>query len=188
MEFCIECENESVVFGETVIKVGEKEFSLKADHCVKCGSVYLSPENQQEIDKWGNELPTTVAEFQPYFAQSLIELSEQYSKQFGLKWAEFVKVCAAFYLAEMTKEKGFKEYRSEILGEAQQIFKDAKKKTSVPVRYRLFKQLQLFSEAWDIRESNVLEEAVLFCATLLKSHHAHEAELHEFFEKRALAS
>lgn len=188
MEFCIECEKEAVKFGETNIKIGEKEFSLKADHCTNCGSIQLSPENQKEIDKWGNELTTTVAEFQPYFSKDLLILLDEYSRHFGLKRAEFVKACTTFYLSEMTKEKEFKSYRSEILAEASHVFTDSKTKIAVPVRYRLFKQLQLFAEAWNLHESNVLEEAVLFCATLIKSHHNGEVELQEFVEKYATAS
>jgi hypothetical protein len=191
MEFCVVCEKEAVVFGKTTIKVGDKEFTLEAEHCTNCDSVGLSPHNQEQIDKWGNELPTTVAEFQPYFPKKLIAASEHYAKHFGLKWSEFVKVCTAFYLAEMTKEKRFKQIRSDVLCEGEKLFSSSKEKSHVPVRYRLFKQLQLFAEVWNIRETNVLEEALLFCATLLESHRSHEAEkaeLQEFVEKHAMAS
>lgn len=191
MEFCVQCENESVVFGPTTIKVGEKEFTLEAEHCPSCESVGLTPDHLRQIDEWGNALPTSVAEFQPYLPKKLIAASEEYATHFGLKWAEFVKICTTFYLVEMTKEKGFKQLRSEILAEGAEVFNDAKKKTYVPVRYRLFKQLQLFAEVWELHESNVIEEALLFSVTVLepgKSHEAEKAEFQEFLEKVSMAS
>lgn len=191
MEFCVQCEEQTMVFGPILIKVGDKEFTLEAEHCSNCDAVELSPENLRRIDDWGNALSTNVAEFQPYLPGKLIAVSEGCAKHFGLKWAEFLKVCTTFYLVEMTKEKEFKRLRSGVLAEGAAIFNDAKKKTYVPVRYRLFKQLQLFAEVWSLHESNVIEEALLFCVTVLESEKTHEverAEFQEFLEKFSMAS
>ncbi len=196
MELCVECENEFIVFGETTIQIGKKEFSLKAKHCTKCDNVQLSPKNIEEINVWGNALTTTVAEFQPYFSDKLVETSEFYANTFGLKWAEFIKICTAFYLFEMTKDKGFKKARTTLLSDSQNLFAGNKAKKSVPVRYRLFKQIQLFAEAWDIHEPNVIEEAILCCATLLESNKTHgtiravekRAQLEQFVSNYAAAA
>ena len=191
MEFCVTCEKDAVVFGSTTIKIGDKDYTLEADHCTNCDSVELSPENLQQIDDWGNSLPTNVAEFQPYLPNKLISASEEHAKHFGLKWAEFVKICTTFYLTEMTKEKEFKDLRKQILEEGAGLFGDSKKKTHVPVRYRLFKETQLFAEAWKLYEANVLEEAILFCITVLESNKLHQEEkleFQEFLEKFSMAS
>lgn len=191
MEFCINCEKNTVVFGKTSIRVGNKEFTLEAEHCTNCDSVNLSPENQKQIDEWGNTLPTAIAEFQPYLPTKLVVASKEHSKMFGLKWSEFIKVCTTFYLSEMTKEKGFKQLRTEVLSEGIKSFGEIKEKHSIPVRYRLFKQLQLFAEVWNLHESNVLEEALLFCVTVLESERTHKterAEFQEFLEKISMAS
>ncbi|MCM2281068.1 MAG: hypothetical protein NDI61_04395 [Bdellovibrionaceae bacterium] len=180
-----------MVFGPATIKVGDKEFTLETEYCQGCDSVGLTPDNFRQIDEWGNALPTNVAEFQPYLPTKIIAASERYAKQFGLKWAEFVKACTTFYLVEMTKEKEFKILRSEVLAEGTDIFNSAKQKVYVPVRYRLFKQLQLFAEVWELHETNVIEEALLFCVTVLESgmsHEAEKAEFQEFLEKFSMAS
>lgn len=191
MKFCVHCEKDTLIFGDTEIKVGDKTFNLKTNHCSNCDSVELSPANLRQIDEWGNTLSTNVAEFQPYLPSKLIATSEGYAKNFGLKWAEFIKICTTFYLMEMTKEKEFKKLRSQILKEGSSLFSDAKKKTSVPVRYRLFKQIELFAEVWNVYEANVLEEAILFCVTVLesnKSHREERADFQEFLEKFSMAS
>lgn len=197
MKFCVECEKESVVFGKTTIKIGEKDFPLETEYCTKCDAVHLSPKDQEKIDIWGSELTTAVKESQPYLPEQALILSDVYAKAFGLKWTEFVKVCTTFYIFEMTKDKKFKEARESLLAEAQQIFvtnsKASKIKKSIPVRYRLFKQMQLFAEVWDIHEANVIEEAVLCCTALLESHKAQgiaekKALLQSYVERFATAS
>jgi hypothetical protein len=182
MEFCSHCEKESMVFGKTTIKVGEKEFSLEAEHCKSCDAVNLSSANRKQIDAWGNELTTTVAEIQPYLPKKLIAASKEHATTFGLKWVEFAKICTTFYLSEMTKEKEFAKLRAEILNEGSKLFGDVKEKQCISIRYRLFKQLQLFAEVWEIKESNALEEALLFCMTLLEDKRKHKDEKNELLE------
>ena len=192
MEFCPNCEKKAVVFGKTSLKVGDKDFPLEAEYCKNCGMVQLSSKNQDTIDQWGNSLATNIAEFQPYFSEAVLSISKEQADHYGLKWAEFVKVCTTFYLSEMTKEKSFSTVRKEILDEGEKYSSGPKTKKAVPVRYRLFKQLQLFSEIWDIRESNVIEEAILFCVTLLQDeasdYKQKQIGLQQFVEKYSMAS
>lgn len=197
MKFCVECENQSIVFGETIIKIGEKDFTLETEYCKKCDTVHLSPEDQEKIDRWGNELTTTVKESQPYFSEQMLKQSNIYAKSFGLKWTEFIKVCTTFYLFEMTKDKKFKEARKIFLIQAQERFvvkaRESKIKKSIPVRYRLFKQMQLFAESWNVHEANVIEEAVLCCTALLESRNVREtakkkAQLQGYVKQFATAS
>ncbi len=169
MKFCINCETESVVHSKKDIHVGEEKIRLEVDNCKKCGTVFLSPKDQEKIDEWGNTLTTAVKETQPYFTDEVYNITRDYAKKNGLKWTQFVKLCTAFYLFKMTKDKNFKKAREVLLAQTAENFsiKDRKTKHSVSISYRMLKQLELFSDVWSVREANVVEEAVLCCVGLL---------------------
>lgn len=169
MKFCINCETESVVLSKKDIHVGEEKIRLEVENCKKCGTLFLSPEDQKKIDKWGNELTTAVKETQPYFTDEVYNITRDYAKRYGLKWPQFVKLCTAFYLFRMTRDKNFKKVREVLLARTVENFSNQYKKSkhSVSINYRLLKQLELFSDVWNIKEANVIEEAVLCCVSLL---------------------
>lgn len=169
MKFCVNCETESVVLSKKDIRVGELKLRLEVENCKKCGTVYLSPVDQKKIDEWGNALTTAIKETQPYFTEEVYNITRNYAKKYGLKWPQFIKLCTAFYLFKMTKDKNFKKVREVLLARSLKNYSNEHLKTkhSVSISYRMLKQLELFSDIWNVREANVIEEAVLCCTGLL---------------------
>ena len=169
MKYCVNCETESVVLSKKYIHIGQHKLLLEVENCKKCSTIFLSPKDQEKIDEWGNTLTTAAKEAQPYFTDEVYGITCEYAKKYGLKWSQFVKLCTAFYLFKMTKDKNFKEVREILLTRTAEDFSSEERKTkhSVSISYRMFKQLELFSDVWSIREPNVIEEAVLCCIGLL---------------------
>jgi len=171
MKFCISCENDSVVFGKVKIKVGREYFETEAEHCEKCGTFGMSPQIQKQMDEWAVRFIKSIAELQPYFTAEMMEKIASLSHRFSLNKAEFVKICTTFYVAEMTKVPNFKDLRSEVLAEVQERYKGTRSKICVPIKYQLFKKIDLFGRVWNLEyDSNVMEEAVQFCVTVLDDH------------------
>lgn len=169
MKFCANCETKSLVLSKKTIHVGERKFQLEVENCKKCERIYLSPKDQLKIDEWGNSLTVAVKDTQPYFTDEVYNLTLDYAKKYGLKWPKFVKLCTAFYLFRMTKDKNFKKIREALIDNQNSAGNLKKKKHSISINYRLFKQLELFSEVWSVHEANVIEDAVLCCVALLNS-------------------
>lgn len=194
MEFCISCESDSVVFGKTKIKVGRETFETEAEHCKKCKTVAIGPQLQKEIDEWALQFTKSIVELQPYFTEGMADKIESFANKFNLSKAEFMKVCTTFYILEMTKIKNFKSLRTEVLAYAQKKHKGERKKICVPIKYQLFKKADLYARVWKLEyESNVMEEAVQFCVTVLDNHVAKieestKQELVHFVENHAMAS
>ncbi len=194
MEFCISCENDSVVFGKTKIKVGRETFETEAEHCKKCKTVAIGPKLQKEIDEWALQFTKSIVELQPYFTKGMADKIDFFANKFNLSKSELMKVCTTFYILEMTKIKNFKTLRTEVLAEAQKKYKGERTKICVPIKYQLFKKVGLYAEVWNLEyESNVMEEAVQFCMTVLDNHVAKieeskKQELVHFVENHAMAS
>ncbi|MDZ4677944.1 MAG: hypothetical protein SGI74_10620 [Oligoflexia bacterium] len=194
MEFCVACETDSVVFGKTKIKVGRETFKTEAEHCRKCKKVAISPKLQKEIDEWALQFTKSIVELQPYFTEGMADKIEFFSNKYNLSKSEFMKVCTTFYILEMTKIKNFKSLRTEVLAEAKKKYKGERKKICVPIKYQLFKRIDLYARAWALEyESNVMEEAAQFCVTVLDSHvtkieESKKQELVHFVENHAMAS
>lgn len=194
MEFCISCENESVVFGKVKIKVGREHFETEAEHCDKCGTFGMTPQIQKQIDEWAMQFTKSIVELQPYFTQAMMEKITALSQRFSLNKTEFVKLCTTFYLTEMTKIPNFKALRGEVLAEAGEKYQGARSKICVPIKYQLFKKIDLFERVWKLEyDANVVEEAVQFCVTVLDDHisqieETKKQELVHFVETHAMAS
>ena len=194
MEFCISCENDSVVFGKIKIKVGRETFETEAEHCKKCKTVAIDPKLQKKIDEWALQFTKSIVEIQPYFTKDIADKIDFFSNKFNLSKSELIKICTTFYILEMTKIKNFKTLRTELLAETQKKNKNERTKICVPIKYRLFKKINLYAEAWNLKyDSSAMEEAVLFCMTVLDSHiikveDSKKQELVHFVEIHAMAS
>ncbi|MEK6628220.1 MAG: hypothetical protein AABY53_06305 [Bdellovibrionota bacterium] len=194
MEFCIYCETDSMVFGKTKIKVGRETFETEAEHCKKCKKVAISPKLQKEIDEWALQFTKSIFELQPYFTKDMTNKICFFANKFNLSKSELMKVCTTFYILEMTKIKNFKTLRIEVLAEAQKKHRGDRTKICVPIKYQLFKKVGLYANVWNLEyESNVMEEAVQFCMTVLdnqvaKVEESKKQELVHFVENHALAS
>ena len=129
MKFCVNCETESVVLSKKDIHIGEEKLRLEVDNCKKCGTIFLSPKDQEKIDAWGNTLTTAVKETQPYFTDEVYKITRDYSKKYGLKWPQFLKLCTTFYLFKMTNDKNFKKAREVLLARATEKFSSESRKT-----------------------------------------------------------
>lgn len=165
MEYCLKCEKDSVSFGAVKIKVGKMGYDTKAKRCLECGYFEKTPKLQKEIDQWGLNIPDSIMEFQPYFSTDLIKTVDDLCMRFNMKRTEFIKVCTAFYLAILTEEPNFKGMRKMALEKADLSFQGPKAKINVQVKYNLFKKIDLFTRVWKLDyTSNVIEEAVKFCA------------------------
>lgn len=194
MDFCVSCENESVVFGKTKIKVGRETFETEAEHCNKCQKVAISPKIQKQIDEWALKFTKNIVELQPYFTKSMSDRIESLASKYSLSKTEFMKICTTFYILEMTKIANFKALREEVLLESQRSYRGDRTKICVPIKYQLFKKIGLYAKMWDLEyDSNVMEEAVQFCVVVLDNHAAKvteskKQELVHFVEYHAMAS
>ena len=194
MEFCMSCENDAVVFGKTKIKVGRETFETETEHCKKCKTVAISPKLQKDIDEWALQFTKSIVELQPYFTKGMANKIDFFANKFNLSKSELMKVCTTFYILEMTKIKNFKSLRIEVLAETQKKYKGERTKICVPIKYQLFKKIGLYAEVWNLEyESNVMEEAVQFCMTVLDNHvskidESKKQELVHFVENHAMAS
>jgi len=105
MKFCLTCESNTVVFGKTKIKVGRETFETEADHCTKCKKVAISPKLQRQIDEWASQFTKSIVELQPYFNRFIHDKIGLLATRFSLTKPELMKICATFYILEMTKVK-----------------------------------------------------------------------------------
>lgn len=196
MEFCTSCESDSVVFGKTGIKVGREIFRTEAEHCKRCKIVAISPKLQKDIDEWAQQFTKSIVDLQPYFTRAMADRVEVFARKFSLSKSELMKVCTLFYILEMTKVKNFKTLRTQVLAGARKKYTGGKTKICVPIKYQLFKKVRLYAEVWSLEyESNVMEEAVQFCVTVLDNHaglakidESKKQALVHFVENYAMAS
>lgn len=194
MKFCISCETDSVVFGKTKIKVGRETFETEAEHCKKCNKVAITPGLQKKIDEWALQFIKSIVELQPYFTSDMHERIATLSHKYNLSKSEFMKACTAFYLLEMTKLSNFKALRTEFLDKAKGKYKGNRDKISIPIKYQLFKKVDLYTRVWKLDyDANVFEEAIAFCVIALDDHSNHieqikRQELVHFVESYAMAS
>lgn len=183
-----------MIFGKTKIKVGRETFETEAEHCKKSKKVAISPKLQKEIDTWALQFTKSIVELQPYFTKDMANKIYYFANKFNLSKSELMKVCTTFYILEMTKIKNFKILRIEILAVAQKKYKADSTKICVPIKYQLFKKVSLYANVWNLEyESNVMEEAVQFCMTVLDNHIAKieesiKQEIVHFVENHAMAS
>ncbi len=188
------CQSKSVVFGKTKIKVGREFFETNAEHCSICNKVAISPKLQKQIDEWALQFTKSIIEIQPFFSKKMSSRIEFYARSFNLNKSEFMKLCTAFYLLEMTRLKNFKTLRENIFIESQKIFNGEKSKICVSIKYQLFKKITLYAEMWNLEyESNVMEEAVQFCIFILDNQsgmieESKKIKLVNFVEYHAMAS
>lgn len=192
MEYCLNCEKDTVSFGDVRINVGSKVFETKANRCVECGFFEKTPKLQKEIDAWGLSNSSSIMEFQPYFASDLIESVNALCERFNMKRTEFIKVCTAFYLSVLTQESNFKDLRKTALEKADKVFQGQKEKVNIQVKYNLFKKIDLFTRAWKLEySSHVIEEAVRFCVLTIEdklSQQSTKQRLMQDIQVSALAS
>ncbi len=182
MNICASCNSDSVVFGKTKIKVGREIFETKAEHCEKCGHVAIGPQLQAEIDKWALGFSKSIVELQPYFSEAMLNRVTDLARMFNLSKSEFMKVCTVFFLLRLTRNENFKTLRTEVIRRAQAKYQGKREKVCVPIKYQLFKKVDLYTRVWKLEyEANVMEEAVQFCVAILD----HRAQIEETKRQRA---
>lgn len=172
LSFCPNCEREVDLVNKKVeIPIGSEVFSTKMLVCYKCGSYELTPEVRKKMDEWGRKLTKNIIEPQPLFSEAVHQFAEEMAAHYGLKRVPFFRALTAFYLNRIVNRKDFEELKkfcdSNIAKEL--LNKGGQSKVSIPIRYLLFKKLQIFSKVWKIPPSKAIEESVLFGLVILSS-------------------
>jgi len=151
------------------IPIGKETFRTKTATCEKCGHYALTPKVRKEMDAWGRELKKNVIEPQPLFTEITYAFLEERSSRFGIKKVPLIKVMTSFYLNRIVGRHDFDRLKNSI--EKQESYalmtKGKKLKVSVPIHFLTFRKLEVFRETWDTTHAKAIEEAVLFCATVL---------------------
>lgn len=162
MDFCIYCKNNSLAFGKTEIKIGDKTIDINTTKCSKCHRFLISPKIQKEINNLALKKRINLS---PSFIKSTYNEIESLSNKFKLRKEEFINICTSFYILEVTKIKNFKTLRESII---KSNYKKNKIKIKTPLKYQLFKKINLFTNVFNLKnESKVMEEAINFCFRLL---------------------
>lgn len=168
--FCPFCEDDRKVVEKKVsIPVGSEAFVTKLFACEKCGRYALTPEIRDKMDEWGRKLTKNIIEPQPIFSEAVHKYAEELAMQYGLKRVAFFRVLTAFYLSRIVNRDDFEEIKQFCANHvSRKLMEEGKRsKISVPIRYLMYRKLQVFSDVWNIPHAKVIEEAVVFGLTVL---------------------
>ena len=164
------CEEGGTCKEKTIhIHVGREAFRTKTEVCEKCGHYALTPRVRKAMETWGRALKKNVIEPQPLFTETTHAFLEETASKFGIKKIPLIKVMISFYLNRVVGREDFSSLRASV--ERQEGFhlmtKGKKIKLSVPIHYLTFKKLEMFCQTWGTTYAKAIEEAVLFCSTVL---------------------
>ncbi len=177
---CPHCEDDSDVTQKKVsIIVGSESFMTTTMVCEKCGSYALTPKIRKEMDEWGRKFTKNVIEPQPIFSESTHRFAEEMANQHGLKKVPLFRALTAFYLNHVVNLEDFQEIKNycDKHPSRKLLNKGERSKVSVPIRYLLYRKIQIFSDVWKVPHSKTIEEAVLFGLTALSSKEENFAKL-----------
>jgi hypothetical protein len=151
------------------IPIGREKFRTKTDVCEKCGHYALTPTLRQKMEAWGRSLRKNVIEPQPLFTETTHALLEETASKFGIKKVPLIKAMISFYLNRIVGRNDFEPLKQSVeKQEGYSLMMNGKKvKVSVPIHFLTFKKLDLFSNAWKTTHAKAIEDAVLFCSTVL---------------------
>ncbi len=170
--FCPHCENEvSLIMKKISLPVGAEFFTSKILVCKTCGRYELTPRIRKEMNEWGKKLTKNIIEPQPIFCEAVHQFAEVMAAQNGLKRIPFFKALTAFYLNRIVNREDFTELKRfcENSSALEFLNKGERSKVSIPIRFLLFRKLQIFGQVWDVTPAKAIEEAVLFGLVVLSS-------------------
>lgn len=163
--FCVSCE----VTGrheekEVRIPVGRKEFSTCTRVCQNCGAYALTPKVRKEMDCWAEQFTSNFIEIQPMLSKVVLQDIEETSEKYGLPKVAYMRLLTAFYLIEVISDPDFKEWKKFMrdTDSYKVMTRGTRAPTSIPIRYKAFKQLEVFAQLWNMTLANAMEEAILF--------------------------
>jgi len=169
-EICPVCEDGGSVKNKMVnIPIGKEIFRTKMDTCGKCGHYALTPKVRKEMEAWGRSLKKNVIEPQPLFTETTHAFLEETASRFGIKKVPLIKVMTSFYLNRVVALPDFERINAIVKKQEGYglMVKGRKIKVSVPIHFLTFKKLEVFRETWNTPYPKTIEDAVLFCATVL---------------------
>lgn len=193
---CPICEDGGRVKEKMVnIPVGREKFRTKTEVCEKCDHFALTAKVRKEMEVWGKALKKNMIEPQPLFTETAHLFLEETASKFGIKKVPLIKVMTSFYLNRVVSQADYELLKESLeKQEGYLLMTQGKKlKVSVPIHFLAFKKLDLFSHTWKISHARTIEEAVLFCSTMLNypdTSHLKEItkRFEEFVEDYALAA
>ena len=193
---CPICKDSGKVKEESVaIPIGKEIFRTRTMVCKKCGHYALTPKVRKAMDLWGRNLKKNVIEPQPIFTETTHAFLEETASRFGINKVPLIKVMTSFYLNRIVGNVEFNGLYAFI--EKQESYtlmtKGKKIKISVPIHYLTYKKLEVFREVCNATHAKAIEEAVLFCATVLTYRDTQRLReiakrFEEFIEDYALAA
>ncbi len=169
---CPSCESETEVVEKKVsIPVGNESFTTKTLVCKKCGRYALTRAIRKEMDAWGRKLSKNIVEPQPIFTEAAHQFAEGMAIQYGMKRVPFFRVLTTFYLNHVVNREDFQELKNYWETHVSRKFlnEGTRSKVSVPIRYLMYRKLQIFSEVWNTSHAKAIEESVLFGLAVLSS-------------------
>lgn len=170
--FCPNCEREvDLVHKKVEIPIGTEVFCTKMLVCCKCGSYEITPEVRKKMDEWGRKLTKNIIEPQPLFSEAVHQFAEEMAAHYGLKRVPFYRALTAFYLNRIVNREDFTELKRfcENSSALEFLNKGERSKVSIPIRFLLFRKLQIFGQVWNVTPAKAIEEAVLFGLVVLSS-------------------
>lgn len=167
---CPECEGTNIKFGPVEIKFDRHTFSGKTYICKDCDNYLSSPKLEFQIEEWAKELGANFHQYQPVISKKIYQGLEELAGRHGVKPAVMAKILATIYLERSRTTVGYTELKKFIFNS--QTFKKIsggeKYRISVPVKYEIYKEINEFTQVWELaRETEVLVEAINFCITLV---------------------
>ncbi len=169
---CPVCEEETEIVEKKIsIPFGNESFTTKTLVCKRCGRYALTREIRKEMEAWGRKLSKNIVEPQPIFTEAAHQFAEELATQYGMKRVPFFRVLTTFYLNHVVNRDDFEELKTywdthvshEFLSEGK------RSKVSVPIRYLMYRRLQVFCQVWKTSHPKAIEEAVLFGLAVLSS-------------------
>lgn len=188
-------QGEKVREAKVSIPIGKMSFRTTTLQCKTCGHYAVTPKIRREMDSWARALKKNVIEPQPLFTEAAHVILEETASRFGIKKVPLIKLMTGFYLNHIIRSDDFDRLMQVV--KKQEIYalmtQGRKLKISVPIHFLTFKKLELFRVTWNISHAKVIEEAVLFCNTVLTYHDTKRLReiarrIKEFVEDSALAA
>jgi len=174
--YCPNCETDTTVSEEKIsIPMGKEVFTTKTAVCKKCKHYALTPKVRREMDEWGKTMMKNIIEPQPTFHKASHQFIEKMAAHFSMKKVPFIKALTVYYINHIVNradlpelKKYFESHQSE-----KHLSGGDKSKETVPIRYLMYRKLQIFSEVRNVSHSKAIEEAVLFGLMVLATDDDH---------------
>lgn len=166
---CASCETGQLREQSIGIKVGSAVFDTMTMVCLECGAYALTPKVRREMDEWGTKFTRNIVEPQPLFSEASHNFLDEMAIGYGLTKVPFIKILTTFYLNHIVNRPDFGEVKKIFAAhEPRRLLEGGlKAKVSLPIRYLLFRKLQVFCDVWEVSHAKAIEEATLFCLTAL---------------------